>query len=99
MKFSIKKAPISEEEKRDRAEFFAEDTRQYVDVEAFVKQDIYDEFIDYKCLSCIYEEELEVDVVLEMFYPEFEEYPLLTCPKCGKGKFVPLDIYKAKTKK
>lgn len=25
MKFSIKKAPISEEEKRDRAEFFAED--------------------------------------------------------------------------
>ena len=36
---------------------------------------------------------------LEMFYPEFEEYPLLTCPKCGKGKFVPLDIYKAKTKK
>lgn len=54
MKFSIKKAPISEKEKRDRAEFFAEDTRQYVDVEVFVKQDIYDEFIDYKCLSCIY---------------------------------------------
>lgn len=99
MKFSIKKAPISEEEKRDRAEFFAKDTRQYVDVEAFVKQDIYDEFIDYKCLSCILQEELEADVVLEMFYPEFEEYPLLTCPKCGKGKFVPLDIYKAKTKK
>lgn len=99
MKFTIKKVPVSKEEKRDRAEFFAEDTGQYVDIEAFVKQDIYDEFIDYKCLNCKYEEELEADIVLEMFYPEFEEYPLLTCPKCGKDKFVPLDIYNAKIKK
>ena len=77
MKFTIKKVPVSEEEKRDRAEFFAEDTGQYVDVEAFVKQDIYDEFIDYKCLNCKYEEELEADIVLEMFYPEFEEQRLV----------------------
>ena len=34
MKFTIKKVPVSEEEKRDRAEFFMEDTGQYVDVEA-----------------------------------------------------------------
>ena len=99
MKFTIKKVLVSEEEKIDWAEFFVGDTGQYVDVEAFVKQDIYEEFIDYKCLSCKYEDELEADIVLEMFYPEFEEYPLLTCPKCGKDKFVPLDIYKAKIKK
>ena len=55
MKFTIKKVPVSEEEKRDRAEFFMEDTGQYVDVEAFVKQDINDEFIDFKCLNCKHE--------------------------------------------
>ena len=99
MKFTIKKVPVSEEEKRDRAEFFMEDTGQYVDVEAFVKQDINDEFIDFKCLNCKHEEELEADIVFEMFFPEFEEYPILTCPKCAKDKFVPLDIYNAKFKK
>ena len=99
MKFTIKKVHVTEEEKRDIAEFFMEDTGQYVDVEAFVKQDINDEFIDFKCLNCKHEEELEADIVFEMFFPEFEEYPILTCPKCGKDKFVPLDIYNAKFKK
>ena len=68
MKFTIKKVPVSEEEKRDRAEFFMEDTGQYVDVEAFVKQDINYEFIDFKCLNCKHEEELEADIVFEMFF-------------------------------
>ena len=68
MKFTIKKVPVSEEEKRDRAEFFMEDTGQYVDVEAFVNQDINDEFIDFKCLNCKHEEELEADIVFEMFF-------------------------------
>lgn len=52
MKFTIKKVPLSEEEKRQRAEDFVEDTGQYVDVEAFVKQDVFDEYVDFKCLNC-----------------------------------------------
>ena len=68
MKFTIKKVPVSEEEKRDRAEFFMEDTGQYVYVEDFLKQDITDEFIDFKCLNCKHEEELEADIVFEMFF-------------------------------
>ena len=93
MKFTIKKIPVSEEEKRDRAEFFAEDTGQYVDIEAFVKQNIYDEFIDYKCLNCKYEEELEADIVFELFDEEIEDYPVLTCHFCGQETFVLKDIY------
>ena len=72
MKFTIKKVPISKEEKRERAEFFIEDTGQSVDVEAFVNSDIYDEFIDFKCLKCNHEEELEADIGFELFFSEFD---------------------------
>lgn len=96
MKFTIKKIPVSEEEKRERAEFFEEETGIHVDIEEFLKKDIYDEFIDFKCLSCKYQEELEADIVFELYFPEYEDYPILTCPKCGKDKFVPSDIHKEK---
>lgn len=99
MKFTIKKVPISKEEKRERAEFFIEDTGQSVDVEAFVNSNVYDEFVDFKCLKCNHEEELEADIVFELFFPEFEGFPVLTCPKCGKDTFIPKDIYLLKVKK
>jgi hypothetical protein len=63
----------------------------------FANREIYDETIDLKCLNCDYEE-------LNQDYEEIEEmwdgidYPKLYCPKCGKGKFVPLDIWKQKNK-
>lgn len=93
MKFKIKKIPLTEEEKRQRAEDYIEDTGEDVDIEAFVKSDVFEEFVDFKCLNCNNEAELEADIVFELFFPEFEEYPILTCPKCGKDKFVPKDIY------
>ena len=99
MKFKTRKIPLTEEEKRDRAEFFAEFTGESVDIEAFVKKDVFDEFVDFKCLNCKNEQELEADIVFELFDPNFEEYPLQTCPKCGKDKFVPKDIYDQLTKK
>ena len=49
------------------------------------------------CLNCDYEE-------LNQDYEEIEEtwdgidYPKLYCPKCDKGRFVPLDIWKQKNK-
>lgn len=43
--------------------------------------------------------ELEADMVFELFFPDFEEYPVLTCPKCGKESFVPKDIFNQKAKK
>ena len=98
MNLKIKKVPLSDEEKRERATFYAEETGENVDIEAFVKRDIYDEFVDFKCLKSGYEEELEADILFELFFPEFEEYPILTCPKCGKDKFIPADIC-AKLKK
>lgn len=63
----------------------------------FANREIYDETIDLKCLNCDYKE-------LNQDYEEIEEmwdgidYPKLYCPKCGKGKFVPLDIWKQKNK-
>ena len=95
MRFKVKRKYLTEEEKRDRAERYnyAEEFDQ-VDVEEFVKQDIYDEYIDFKCLDCKDEVELEADIVFELFNPEYEEYPVLICNECG-GNLVPLDIYNA----
>ena len=59
----------------------------------FVKREIYDETITMKCLRCNHEETLDWEMIEEMFDERFERYPLLHCPKCGKSKFVPLDIY------
>ena len=99
MKFKTGKIPLTEEEKRDEAEFFAEFTGEPVDIETFVKKDIFDEFVNFKFLNCKNKRELETDIVFELFDPNFEEYPLLSCPKCGKDKFVPKDIYDKLTKK
>ena len=54
----------------------------------------YDETITMKCLRCNHEETIDWEMIEEMFDERFERYPLLHCPKCGKSKFVPIDIYK-----
>jgi DNA-directed RNA polymerase subunit RPC12/RpoP len=49
-----------------------------------------------KCLKCGYEEELDLDEVLEcQEMTENEDYAMF-CPNCGKERFVPKSIYKEK---
>ena len=61
----------------------------------FVKREVYDETVDLKCLNCFYEElNQDWESIEEMW--NGIDYPILYCPKCGKGKFVPLEIWKAK---
>ena len=61
----------------------------------FVKRKIYDETVDLKCLNCFYEElNQDWESIEEMW--NGIDYPILYCPKCGKPKFVPLEIWKAK---
>ena len=70
LKFKVYRKLISREEKIERAndynEFngFKKNELGYINPEKFAEQDIYDEFIDFKCSSCGYEETLEVDIVL-----------------------------------
>lgn len=68
-------------------------TGQKVNKEAFMKKEIFDEFVDFKCLNCQNEEELEADIVFELFDEEIEDYPVLTCHFCGQETFVLKDIY------
>ena len=60
----------------------------------FAEKDIFEEFVEFKCLDCGYEERIEGDIVFEFFDEEIEEYSTLDCPKCNVGNFVPKDIYK-----
>ena len=51
--FNTIKRYLSEDEKRQRAEYVNEfATFDKVDVDEFVKKDIYDETIILKCLNC-----------------------------------------------
>ncbi len=64
----------------------------------FVKRDVYDETVDFKCLKCN-KEQFNVD--FEMIEEDWDgtDYPILYCPFCNKPKFVPLDIWNAINKR
>lgn len=92
--FNTIKRYLSDDEKRKRAEDYNEfATFDKVDVDEFVKKDIYDETIILKCLNCGFQEEVDYDIVSEM-WNEFEsDYPESYCPSCDEPDVVPLDVY------
>ena len=49
--------------------------------------------IDMKCLNCDHEETIPMDIFSELFDPDFDENPAITCPHCDHNLFVPKDIY------
>lgn len=49
--------------------------------------------VDMKCLGCGHEEEIPLDIFSELFDPEVEENPALTCPHCDRDLLVPKDVY------
>lgn len=64
----------------------------------FVKRDVYDETVDFKCLKCNYEEiNIDWEMIEEMW--DGTDYPILYCPHCNKPKFVPIDIWNSKNKR
>ena len=93
LKFNIVKVPLTNEEKLERVKEYNNFGFEQIDENEFVKQDIYDEYIDLKCLNCGYEERAEADIILECFNPREEDYPISYCPNCNKSKQVPKDIY------
>lgn len=99
MKFKIIKVPLTEEEKRARVEEFNMYEGTNLDVEEFVSQDIYEEFIEFKCLDCGTEVTLEAEIVFELFDPDLDEFPALICNDCSNGTIVPKDLYEEILKK
>ncbi|MBQ7276205.1 MAG: hypothetical protein IJS58_03045 [Bacilli bacterium] len=65
----------------------------------FVKQDVYDESVDFKCIRCNYEERVDYEEVCDLWDEDEEEYPKLYCPECDKPYFIPLDIWNKKKNK
>jgi len=97
--FKTLKLKISSEEKKARLEDYkwAMENNLYfgppVDINVFLSRDIYDEYVLLKCLDCGFEEKTEFDIVEEMWDEYESDYPILHCPRCGKPKSVPIDIY------
>lgn len=51
------------------------------------------DIVDMKCLECNYEEEIELDILLELYNPKTDPAPYLTCPCCDNDLLVPKDVY------
>lgn len=92
-KFEIVKVLLTKKEKLERVRDYNEFAFEKIDEKEFVNKEIYDEFIDFKCLKCGFEERAEADIVLECFNPKDEDYPTSYCPNCNRLKMVPKDIY------
>ena len=99
MNFKIKKKYLTYEEKLDRVREYNEFEEENINEEEFAKRDIYDEYIDFKCLKCGVEHELEADIVFKLFEPEYEEYPEWICNDYKGGTMVPINIYNKLKKK
>jgi len=84
---------LSVEEKRERAQDYNEFEVDQVDIDEFVKKDIFDETIILKCLNCDFQEEVDYEFVSECWDESDSMYPVSYCPKCNKPKVVPIDVY------
>ena len=65
-KYKINKIKLTDEQKRERAEFYNEYNAAFmppVDVEEFIKRDIYDESVTFKCRKCGFENEIELKYI------------------------------------
>ena len=51
------------------------------------------DYVGMKCLNCDYEEEMELDILLECSDPSVGESPVVYCPSCGHALLVPKDVY------
>ena len=93
--FNTIKRYLSVHEKRQRATEFNEfcDSFETVDVDAFVKKEIFDETIILKCLNCGFQEEVDYDIISECWDESESDYPESYCMKCNTPKVVPLDVY------
>jgi len=99
--FNTIKRYLSDEEKRDRATYYNEFSDDFgqIDVEEFVKKDIFDESIILKCLNCGFQEEVDYDIISECWDEFDSDYPESYCIKCNKPTVVPLDVYNRLKKK
>ena len=52
-----------------------------------------DDVVDMKCLGCDYEEEMDLDILLECSDPSLDESPVACCPGCDRELLVPKDVY------
>ena len=92
--YKINRRELTEQEKRDRVEFFNKWNKMYetgepvADVEAFVSITIYDETVTFICNRCKVEEDIDLDMVDEFGFDE-TEIPKLYCSHCSKGTMKP----------
>ena len=93
MNFKILKVPLTEEEKRIKIRLYNQHEYLKIDEDEYVKQEIYEEYVEFKCLNCNHEDFLAANIVLECFKPSKVDYPILYCPKCGEEQMIPKDVY------
>ncbi len=99
MKFEIERILLTKKQKLERVRTYNEFSDEPMNEDEFIARDIYDEYVTMKCLKCSYEERIELDIILDCFDSDFEDYPALICPHCNTGEMIPKDIWQQKKQK
>jgi len=98
--FKIKKVSVTDEEKREIAAYYLEKHSIPVDLDAYLKMEVYNGFLEMKCVKCDYFEDVDLDIIRDLYELGDDPYPVLSCDKCGhkrkSGYLVPLEIYNSK---
>lgn len=103
-KFNIIRQKVSEEEKQQRIKDYIEEMEFFgfpvseTELKKLQQQDLYDEKIHLKCLRCGHEGIHDWEFIDEVWSRK-SPYPSIYCPKCGKGGFIPIDVYNSKRNK
>ena len=51
------------------------------------------DLVDIKCPECNYEEEVDLDILLDLFVPSSDPAPALTCPCCNHDLLISKDVF------
>lgn len=92
--YRVDKRKLSDEEKKERALFYNEYNKgilEPIDVDEFVKNEIYEETVEFVCGKCGYIKSFDFEDVKEYFEKDKHLIPHTQCLICG-GVMKPIVI-------
>ena len=96
-RFSIIRELIPYEEKLKNVKYNKEGIEFEIGIEKYLNTDIYEEYVNLKCVDCGYEEMVDYEIATEIMYYAGDDYPIMECVKCNSkrkvGQMVPVEIY------
>lgn len=93
--FGTVRVKVSLKEKKERVANYLEynnSTYQKININEYLKADIYDEYVIMHCCDCHHEINFDINLV-ESLISIYGGDLIMQCPKCKQYHLIPLDLY------